>query len=63
MAVLTQKHPERIPDLLGYQQLIIEASLEYEGDNWLGYDRQFRLTAAAVRHSCHQYHYHGDLNV
>ena len=51
MAVLTQKHPERIPDLLGYQQLIIEASLEYEGDNWLGYDRQFRLTAAATQNT------------
>ena len=29
MAVLTQKHPERISDLLGYQHLIITASLEY----------------------------------
>ena len=49
MAVLTQKYPERISDLLGYQHLIITASLEYEGDNWLGYDRQFRLTAAATQ--------------
>ena len=48
MVVLTQKHPEPISDLLGYQHLIITASLEYEGDNWLGYDRQFRLTAAAT---------------
>ena len=51
IAALTQKHPERIPDLLGYQQLIIEASLEYEGDNWLGYDRQFQLTAAATQNT------------
>ena len=47
MAVLTQKYPEQIPDLLGYQFLIIEAHQEYEGDNWLAYDRRFRLSAAA----------------
>ena len=41
------KHSERIPDLLGYQSLIIEVHLEYEGDNWLAYDRQFCLSAAA----------------
>ena len=45
--MLTQKHPERIPDLLGYQSLIIEVHLEYEGDNWLAYDRRFHLSAAA----------------
>ena len=47
MAVLTQKYPEQIPDLLGYQFLIIEAHQEYEVDNWLAYDRRFRLSAAA----------------
>jgi len=51
MAVLTQKHPERIPDLLDYQHLIIVASLVYEGDNWLGYDRQFHLAAAATQNT------------
>ena len=35
MAVLAQKHPERISDLLGYQHLINKTSLEYKGDNWL----------------------------
>ena len=45
--VLTRKHPERIPDLLGYQSLIIKAHLEYDGDNWLAYDRRFCLSAAA----------------
>ena len=28
---------------------IIVASLEYEEDHWLGYDRQFCLTTAATR--------------
>ena len=40
--------PARIPDLLGYQVLIVEARMEYEGNGWLGYDRRFRLMAAAV---------------
>ena len=47
MAVLCQKQPYRIQDLLGYQILIIEASLEYQGDGWMGYDRQFRQRVAA----------------
>ena len=36
IAVLTRKHPERIPDLIAYQTTIIEAHLEYEGDVGLG---------------------------
>ena len=32
---------------MAYQSLIIEVHLEYEGDNWLAYDRWFRLSAAA----------------
>ena len=47
MAALTAKHPERIQDLLGYQALILEARMEYDGDGWLGYDRRFRQRAAA----------------
>ena len=50
-AVLTQKHPEQISDLLGYQHLVITASLEYKGDNWLDYNRQFCLTAAATQYT------------
>ena len=47
MAVLTEKRPEWVPDLLGYQALILEARMEYVGDGWLGYDRRFRQRAAA----------------
>ena len=47
MAICCQNHPHRIQDLLGYQTLIIEASLEYQGDGWLEYDRHFRQRAAA----------------
>ena len=47
IAIIAQKHPERVPDLLGYQSLIIDASIQYEGDNWIGYDRRFHLSVAA----------------
>ena len=47
MAVRAQKYLEKVQDLLGYQTLIVEARMEYEGDGWLGYDRRFRQTAAA----------------
>ena len=49
MAICCQKQPHRIQDLLGYQTLIIEASLEYPGDGWLGYDWRFQQRAAANR--------------
>jgi hypothetical protein len=32
VAVLTQKHPDCIQDLLGYQALIIEACMEYNSE-------------------------------
>ena len=48
MAVVASKSPERIIDMLGYQSIIVEASREYEGDTWLGYDRRFRQMAAAT---------------
>ena len=47
IAIIAQKSPERVPDLLGYQSLIIDASIQYKGDSWVGYDRRFRLSAAA----------------
>ena len=47
IAIIALKYPERVPDLLGYQSLIIDASIQYEGDSWVGYDRRFRLSAAA----------------
>ena len=46
-AVVCAKCPERIQDMLGYQALIMEACMEYEGDSWLGYDRRFRQTVSA----------------
>ena len=46
IAIIAQKHPERVPDLLGYQSLIIDVSIQYDGDSWIGYDSRFHLSAA-----------------
>ena len=46
VVILSKAKPERTPDLLGYQHLILEAHLEYSGDGWLVYDRRFRQIAA-----------------
>ena len=35
VVVLTQKHPDCIQDLLGYQALIVEACMEYNSKVWL----------------------------
>ena len=47
MAVIIGTQPERAQDLLGYQAVIIDASMRYEGRGWMGYDRRFRQIAAA----------------
>ena len=49
-AVVTKKS-ERIPDLIAYQTIIIEAHLEYEGDGWIGYDCRFwqRMVSSSRR--------------
>ena len=36
VAILSRSAPHRIPHLLSYQALIIEAQMEYPGDHWLG---------------------------
>ena len=47
VAIVSYKQPERVSDLLGYQNLIIQASQDYEGDFWLDYDCRFRQQLAA----------------
>lgn len=46
MAILLQKEPGRVKDLLAYSSLIVKASLDYEGEAWLSYDNFFRRQAA-----------------
>ena len=39
VAVVSTKQLQRVPEMLGYLILILEAQMEYAGDGWLGYDR------------------------
>ena len=41
VSVIAKKQPYRVPDLMGYQILILEASNEYGNDCWLGYSQCF----------------------
>ena len=50
VAIISKKQPDRVPDLMGYQILMLEASNEYKNDCWLAYDRRFRQQAAADPH-------------
>ena len=50
VAVISKKQPDRIPDLMVYQVLMLEASNEYKNDCWLAYDRRFRQQAASDPH-------------
>ena len=47
ISIIVKKQPHRVPDLIGYQILILEASNEYHNDCWLGYTRHFRQQAAS----------------
>jgi len=48
IAIIYQKEPKRTTDLLGYQQLIINASQTGREGVWLVYDRHFCLKASAL---------------
>ena len=43
---VSRKQLQRVPEMLGYLILILEAYMEYAGDGWLGYDRRFRMAVA-----------------
>ena len=40
-AIILQKQPGWVPDLIGYQALIIDAHQEFQDEGWIGYDRRF----------------------
>ena len=48
-AVLTEKHPHRVRELLGYLRLIARESQKNGGEGWRHYDTTFRKLAAADR--------------
>ena len=46
-AILATSFPEKAPELLAYQAAIIRAERNYEGKQWVAYDRQYRREALA----------------
>jgi len=48
MAIISLKEPQRIPDLIGYQSLIIQSSLHCQEGCWTVYDGCYHLKALAV---------------
>ena len=48
-AVVHRSQPECTPDLLGYQNLIIQTSMLCQEGRWVLYDRRFCLKASALR--------------
>ena len=47
IAIISRSQPQRVVDLLGYQNLIITSHLEFPDFKWEEYDREFRLQASA----------------
>ena len=47
VSVIAKTQPYHVPDLMGYQVPIIEASTEYRNNSWLAYDRCFWQQVAA----------------
>ena len=50
ISIIAKKQLDRVPDLMGYQVLMLEASNGYKNDCWLAYDRRFRQQAASDPH-------------
>ena len=48
MAIISFKEPSRIPNLIGYQSLIIQSTLYCQEGCCIVYDRCFQLKASAV---------------
>ena len=48
IAIISRKEPNRITDLIGYQNLIIQSSIHCQEGRWVIYDRRFRLKASAA---------------
>ncbi len=48
-AILANRFPDKAPELLAYQATIVRAERNYEGRQWVIYDRQYRREALARR--------------
>jgi len=48
VAIIAKKQPHEVPGLIGYQILMLEASIEYQNIRWIAYDRCFQQQAASI---------------
>ena len=48
IAIISRKEPNRITDLIGYQNLIIQSFIHCQEDRWVIYNRRFHLKASAA---------------
>ncbi len=48
-AILSLRYPGKAPEFLAYQALVVRSERNYEGHQWVLYDRQFRREALARR--------------
>ncbi len=48
-AILTLRYPEKATELLAYQALIMHSDRNYEGHQWVLYDRQFWRKVLALQ--------------
>ena len=46
LAVKGSVYPRMLPQMLAYSNIIIQAQLQFSGDDWLTYDRMFCIAAA-----------------
>jgi len=49
VGVLSTKYPDKVPEFMAYQALIVKCSRDYEGFVWVLYDRAFRRQVAVTR--------------
>jgi len=49
VGVLSTKYPDKVPEFMAYQALIVKCSRDYEGFGWVLYDRAFRRQVAVTR--------------
>jgi len=48
VAIVSLKNPRRIPNLIGYQNLIIQSYIDSHEGHWIIYDRRFCLKASTT---------------
>ena len=48
IAIMHQKFPDKVPQMIAYMLTILRAQLEFEDPGWRIYDHNYRFKAAAL---------------